>query len=157
MNSSDIYNDFGFEIFPRLLPCKLIKNQISPNINVGHCRTRIIILTVPNTVYSRTSMARTLMAHSPWLARTIIMVPTGHSMHIPPWMSGTTFQLTLFFMVPSLFELLKLYCTMFQGHLLGGTRGLYLKRVWCLSLSCDLDHPIIHSRGYTKNLVWIGY
>ena len=41
--------------------------------------------------YSRTSMAGTLMAHSsPWLARTIIMVPTGHFMHNPPLMAGTT-------------------------------------------------------------------
>ena len=29
-------------------------------------------------------MVRTLMAHSPGLAKTIIMVPTGHSMHNPP-------------------------------------------------------------------------
>ena len=29
-------------------------------------------------------MARTLMAHSPRLARTTIMVPTGHLMHNPP-------------------------------------------------------------------------
>ena len=36
-------------------------------------------------------MARTLMAHSPGLARTIKMVPIGHSMHTPPWMTGTTF------------------------------------------------------------------
>ena len=41
--------------------------------------------------YSRTSMAQTLMAHSPGLARTImIRVPTCHSMHYSPWMSGTT-------------------------------------------------------------------
>ena len=37
----------------------------------------------------RTSMAQTLMAHSPWLARTMIMVPTGHFKHNPPWMAGT--------------------------------------------------------------------
>ena len=30
------------------------------------------------------SMARTLMAHSPGLARTIIMVPTCHFRHILP-------------------------------------------------------------------------
>ena len=41
-------------------------------------------------MYSRTSMARTLMADSPWLARTIIMVPTNHFMHNPSWMAGTT-------------------------------------------------------------------
>ena len=35
-------------------------------------------------------MAKTLMAHSPGLARTIIMVPTGHLMNNPPWMAGTT-------------------------------------------------------------------
>ena len=40
--------------------------------------------------YSRTSMARTLMAHSPGLAKTINTVPTGHSMHNLPWMAGTT-------------------------------------------------------------------
>ena len=40
--------------------------------------------------YSRTSMAQTLMAHSPWLARTTIMVPTGCFMNTPPWMAGTT-------------------------------------------------------------------
>ena len=34
------------------------------------------------------------MAHSPWLARTIIMVPTGHFMHNPPSMAGTTLPLT---------------------------------------------------------------
>ena len=39
------------------------------------------------TCYSRTLMAR-MMAHSPGLARTIIMVPTGHFMHTPPWMTG---------------------------------------------------------------------
>ena len=37
-------------------------------------------------------MARTLMFHSPGLARTIIMVPTGHSMHNPPWMARTIFH-----------------------------------------------------------------
>ena len=31
-----------------------------------------------SAIYSRTSMAGTLMTHSPWLARTIIMVPTDH-------------------------------------------------------------------------------
>ena len=35
-------------------------------------------------------MAQTLMAHSPGLAGTIIMNPTGHFMHNPPWMAGTT-------------------------------------------------------------------
>ena len=40
-------------------------------------------------VYSRTSMARTLMAQSSGLARTITMVPTGHFMHNPPWMAET--------------------------------------------------------------------
>ena len=35
-------------------------------------------------------MAQTLMTDSPQLARTIIMVPTGHFMHIQPWMAGTT-------------------------------------------------------------------
>ena len=40
--------------------------------------------------YSRTSMAQTLMAHSPGLSRTVIMVPTGHFMPNPPWMAGTT-------------------------------------------------------------------
>ena len=38
---------------------------------------------------SGTSMARTLMAHSPAPARTIIMVPTGYSMHNSPLMAGT--------------------------------------------------------------------
>ena len=46
--------------------------------------------------YSRTSMARTLMAHLPRLARTDIMVPTGLFMHIPPWMAGTTLARTIF-------------------------------------------------------------
>ena len=49
-------------------------------------------------------MAPTLMAHSPGLARTIIIVPTGHFMQIHPW-------LELFFLVPSIFEPLKFYCT----------------------------------------------
>ena len=40
--------------------------------------------------YSRTSMAGTLMAHSPGLARTIIMVPIGHVRYNPPWMGRTT-------------------------------------------------------------------
>ena len=40
--------------------------------------------------YRRTSMARTPMAHSPGLARTMIMVPTGHFKHNPSWMTGTT-------------------------------------------------------------------
>ena len=51
-------------------------------------------------MYSRISMTRTLMAHSPGLARTIfmiprmyttsVMMPTGHYMHYPPWMAGAT-------------------------------------------------------------------
>ena len=41
-------------------------------------------------MYKRTSMVRTLMACSPGLARTIIMVPTGHFRHNPPLMGGTT-------------------------------------------------------------------
>ena len=41
-------------------------------------------------MYSKTSMARTVMAHSPGLARTIIMVPTGHFIHNPSWMTETT-------------------------------------------------------------------
>ena len=41
-------------------------------------------------IYSRTSMAQALMAHSPGLARTVILVPTGHFMHNSPWMAGTT-------------------------------------------------------------------
>ena len=40
--------------------------------------------------YSKASMARTLMVHSPGLARTIFMVPTASFMHNPPWMPGTT-------------------------------------------------------------------
>ena len=35
-------------------------------------------------------MALTLIAHSPGLARTIIMVPKGQFMHNPPWIAGTT-------------------------------------------------------------------
>ena len=35
-------------------------------------------------------MAQTLMTQLPWLPRTIIMVPTGHFMHDPPWVAGTT-------------------------------------------------------------------
>ena len=35
-------------------------------------------------------MAQTLMANSPELARTTIMVPTDHFKHNPPWMAGTT-------------------------------------------------------------------
>ena len=35
-------------------------------------------------------MAQTLMAHSPGLARTIIMVHKDHSMYKPPTMAGTT-------------------------------------------------------------------
>ena len=48
-----------------------------------------VILTILN-LYSRTSMARTLMVHSHGLARTIIMVPMGHYMHNTPWIAGTT-------------------------------------------------------------------
>ena len=40
--------------------------------------------------YSRISMARSMKAHSPGLARTIIMVPTGHFMHNPPCIAGTS-------------------------------------------------------------------
>ena len=32
------------------------------------------------------------MAHSPELARTMTMVPTGHLKHNPPWMAGTCFN-----------------------------------------------------------------
>ena len=41
--------------------------------------------------YMNYSMARIMMAHSPELARTtcIIMVPSCHFMHNPPWMAGT--------------------------------------------------------------------
>ena len=55
-------------------------------------------------VYSRTSTARNLMAHSSELARAFIMDPIGHSMHYQTWLAE------LFFMVPSLFEPLKFYC-----------------------------------------------
>ena len=48
------------------------------------------LLTDSMMIYSRTSMAQTLMAHSPWLARNIILVHTGQFMHNPPWMAGTT-------------------------------------------------------------------
>ena len=41
------------------------------------------------TIYSITLMARTLMAHSPGLARAIVMVPTGHFMFNSPWMAGS--------------------------------------------------------------------
>ena len=41
--------------------------------------------------YSRTSIARTLMALSPGLAKTIILVPTCDFMHNSPWMAGNTF------------------------------------------------------------------
>ena len=55
-------------------------------------RQSVCLVVNPVTVYkySRTSMARTLMAHSLWLARTITVVPTGHFRHNPPWMAGTT-------------------------------------------------------------------
>ena len=67
------------------------------------------------TSYSRTSMARTLMAHLPRLARTDIMVPTGHFMHNPPFDGWNYPWLELFFMVPSLFEPLKFYLYAFEG------------------------------------------
>ena len=41
-------------------------------------------------------MARTLMAYSPGLARTMIMVPTGHFKHNPPWMAGLPLARTNF-------------------------------------------------------------
>ena len=41
-------------------------------------------------------MAQTLMAHSPGLARTIIMAPTRHFMHNPPWMAGMPLARTIF-------------------------------------------------------------
>ena len=63
--------------FPNLQCPKLVIKSLKH----GHCHV---------TSYSRTSMARTLMAHSPGVARTSIMVPTGHPMHNPPWMAGTT-------------------------------------------------------------------
>ena len=43
-----------------------------------------------NPEHSNTSMAQTLMANSPGLARIIIMVPKGHFMHKPHLMAGTT-------------------------------------------------------------------
>ena len=46
--------------------------------------------------YSRASMARTLMAHSPGLARTIIVVPTGHLMRNPPWIAVITLGVNSF-------------------------------------------------------------
>ena len=39
-------------------------------------------------------MAQTLMAHSPGLARTIIMVRTGHFRHSPSRIGGTTLPLS---------------------------------------------------------------
>ena len=41
-------------------------------------------------------MARTLMAYSPGLARTIVMVSIGHFMHNSPWKAGTTLGLNYF-------------------------------------------------------------
>ena len=52
--------------------------------------TKNMPLSLLKTLYSRTSMAQTLMAHSPWQARTIMMVPAVHFMNVPPWMAGTT-------------------------------------------------------------------
>ena len=40
-------------------------------------------------LYSKALMAQTLMAHSPGMATTIFMIPTGIFMHNPPWMAGT--------------------------------------------------------------------
>ena len=51
------------------------------------CSLRLWQLLVTN---SRTSVSWTLMSHSPALARTIIMISTGHFLHNPPWMAGTT-------------------------------------------------------------------
>ena len=41
-------------------------------------------------MYSRTSMVGSLIAHSPGLARTIIMVPTVDLTQNSPGMAGTT-------------------------------------------------------------------
>ena len=46
---------------------------------------------------SGTSLTQTLMAHSPGLARTIIMVPLGHFMHNPSWMAGATLSKNNFY------------------------------------------------------------
>ena len=56
-------------------------------------------------IYRRTSVARTLMAHQPCLIRTCSLGPerTLYT-ETNPW-------LELIVMVPSLFELLKFYCT----------------------------------------------
>ena len=45
------------------------------------------LLCFQSKIFSRTSLARTLMAHSHGLARTIVMVPKGHFVHNPPWMA----------------------------------------------------------------------
>ena len=42
------------------------------------------------SIYRRASMALTLVAHSPGLSRTVIMVPTDHFMPNPPWIAGAT-------------------------------------------------------------------
>ena len=47
--------------------------------------------------HSSTSIARTLIAHSPGLARNIIMVPTVHFSHNPPCMGGTSKARTNFY------------------------------------------------------------
>ena len=60
--------------------------------------------------YSRTSVARTLMARSPCLDRTLFLVPRGYFI----WkvtLDGQNYPwLELIFMVPSLFEPMKFYC-----------------------------------------------
>ena len=67
-----------------------------PGLQTRVCHWKSFFLFLNQNLYSKTSMARTLMAHSPGLARTIIIVLTGRSMHNPPWMAGTTLGLNYF-------------------------------------------------------------
>ena len=67
------------------------KKERNEEVRVGIQQTlvysKIILFVFLSYQYSRTSIARTLMAHSPWLARTITIVPAGHFIHKPPWMA----------------------------------------------------------------------
>ena len=53
-------------------------------VKVETIREMVAQVQLTSTMYSRTSMARSLMGHSPGLARTVFMVSTGHFMANPP-------------------------------------------------------------------------
>ena len=70
--------------------CNIVFDLKSKTVKVYSIVKRVKLLLIFSLYSHRTSIARTLMAHSTGLARTIIIVPTDHFMHNPPWITETS-------------------------------------------------------------------